>query len=121
MKRDQVDLGNAVVWIPDSKTPNGVAEVPLTPLAVQAFQDQLRIAGAGIYLFPSDKNKSGHQTTLKTVWPKTLKRARLPCFRILQPPFDVRHPAQRPRRCRRVGESKCFARATPRSSRNIRR
>jgi len=30
MKRDQVDLENRVVWIPDSKTPNGVAEVPLT-------------------------------------------------------------------------------------------
>jgi hypothetical protein len=45
-----------------------IAEVPLTRLAVQAFQDQLRIAGPGIYLFPSDKNKSGHQATLKTVW-----------------------------------------------------
>ena len=63
MKKDEVDLDNAMVWIPDSKTPNGVAEVPLTPLAVQAFQDQLRIAGPGIYLFPSDKNQSGHQTT----------------------------------------------------------
>ena len=30
MKKDQVDLENAVVWIPDSKTPNGIAEVPLT-------------------------------------------------------------------------------------------
>ncbi len=38
MKKDQVDLENAVVWIPDSKTPNGVAEVPLTPRAVQAFR-----------------------------------------------------------------------------------
>jgi hypothetical protein len=28
MKKDQVDLANAVVWIPDSKTPNGIAEVP---------------------------------------------------------------------------------------------
>ena len=34
MKKDQLDLPNAVVWIPDSKTPNGIAEVPLTPLAV---------------------------------------------------------------------------------------
>ena len=86
MKKDQVDLVNAVVWIPDSKTPNGVAEVPLTPLAVQAFQDQLRIAGPGIYLFPSDKNPSGHQTTLKTVWHKTLRRAKISYFRI----YDLR-------------------------------
>jgi len=86
MKQDQVDLDNAVVWIPDSKTPNGVAEVPLTPLAVQAFRDQLRIAGLGPYLFPSDKNESGHQMTLKTVWHKTLKRTKIPYFRI----YDLR-------------------------------
>jgi hypothetical protein len=41
MRKDNVDLANAVVWIPDSKTPNGIAEVPLTPLAVQAFQASL--------------------------------------------------------------------------------
>jgi hypothetical protein len=29
MKKEQVDLENAVAWIPDSKTPDGVAEVPL--------------------------------------------------------------------------------------------
>jgi hypothetical protein len=28
MKKDQGNLPNAVVWIPDSKTPNGTAEVP---------------------------------------------------------------------------------------------
>jgi integrase len=86
MRKDQVGLDNAVVWIPDSKTPNGVAEVPLTPLAVQAFRDQLRIAGPGDWLFPSDKNQSGHQRTLKTVWHKTLKRAKIPYFRI----YDLR-------------------------------
>ena len=53
MKKDQVDLVTAAVaWIPDSKAPNGVAEVPLTPLAVQAFQDQLRIASR--HLTPDD-------------------------------------------------------------------
>lgn len=86
MKKDQVHLENAVVWIPDSKTPNGVAEVPLTPLAAQAFQDQLRVAGPAPYLFPSDKNPSGRQTTLKTVWHKTLRRAKIPYFRI----YDLR-------------------------------
>jgi integrase len=45
MKKEQVDLENAVVWIPDSKTPNGIAEVPLTELAVEAFRDQISIAG----------------------------------------------------------------------------
>jgi integrase len=86
MRKDQLDLANAVVWIPDSKTPNGIAEVPLTPLAVEAFRDQLRIAGPGTFLFPSDLNKTGHQLTLKTVWAKTLRRAKIPYFRI----YDLR-------------------------------
>jgi integrase len=86
MKKDQLDLANAVVWIPDSKTPNGVAEVPLTPLAVEAFRDQLRLSPCSPYLFPSDENPSGHQVTLKTVWQASLRRAQVPYFRI----YDLR-------------------------------
>jgi integrase len=86
MKKCDVDLANAVVWIPDSKTPNGIAEVPLTSLAVDAFTDQLAIAGPGPFLFPSDRNESGHQVALKTVWTKTLRRAKVPYFRI----YDLR-------------------------------
>ena len=86
MKKDQVDLPNAVVWIPDSKTPNGTAEVPLTPLAVEAFRRQMAITGDNLFLFPSDRNRSGHQTTFKTVWSKTLRRAKVPYFRI----YDLR-------------------------------
>ena len=86
MKKDQVDLENAVVWISDSKTSNGVAEVPLTDLAITALRDQMEIAGSGPYLFPSDANPTGHQVTLKTVWAATLRRARVPYFRI----YDLR-------------------------------
>ncbi len=86
MKKDQVDLENAFIWIPDSKTPNGVAEVPLTPLAAEAFRDQMRVAGPGPYLFPSDLNPTGHQRTLKTAWEQTLRRAKIPYFRI----YDLR-------------------------------
>jgi integrase len=86
MRKDQVDLANAVVWIPDSKTSNGVGEVPLTPIAVAAFEDQMKVAGEGPYVFPSEKNPLGHQTTLKTAWAATLRRARVPYFRI----YDLR-------------------------------
>ena len=86
MKKDQVDLGNKVVWIPDSKTPNGVAEVPLTDLAAEAFRDQMQLAGNSPFLFPSDENDSGHQTTFKTGWRLTLRRAKVPYFRI----YDLR-------------------------------
>jgi len=50
---------NKVVWIPDSKTPNGVAELPLTDLAVEAFAEEMRTAGDGPYLFPARRARSG--------------------------------------------------------------
>ena len=86
MKKEQLDFQNATVWIPDSKTPNGVAEVPLTPLAVEAFRDQMRLSPCSPYLFPSDQNPSGHIKTLKTTWEATLRRAKVPYFRI----YDLR-------------------------------
>jgi integrase len=86
MKKDQLDLENRTVWIPDSKTPNGVAEVPLTEIAADAFRSQLVISGPGVFLFPSDENASGHQSTFKTVWHATLRRAGVPYFRI----YDLR-------------------------------
>src|SRR6202789_3701 len=73
MRKDQVDLQNAFVWIPDSKTPTGVAEVPLSSLAVEAFKNQMALAGESPFLFPSDRNANGFQTTLKTVWRMTLR------------------------------------------------
>ena len=63
----------------------GLAEVPLTELAVEALRDQLQLAGDGWYLFPSE-NAVGHQTTFKTAWRLTLRRAKVPYFRI----YDLR-------------------------------
>ena len=86
MKKEHLDLENGTVWIPDSKTPNGVAEVPLTEIAVEAFRSQLAISGPGDYLFPSDENTDGYQKTFKTVWHATLRRAGVRYFRI----YDLR-------------------------------
>jgi len=86
MKKEQLDLANATVWIPDSKTPNGVAEVPLTPFALEAFRNQMRLSPCSPYLFPSDQNPSGHIKTLKTTWQAALRRAKVPYFRI----YDLR-------------------------------
>ena len=92
MKKEQVDLENAVVWIPDSKTPNGIAEVPLTDLASEAFREQIRISGSGQWLFPNDESSTGYQKSLKTVWRLTLRRAKVPYFRIydLRPTYATR-------------------------------
>ena len=120
MKKEQLDLTNATVWIPDSKTPNGVAEVPLTPLAVEAFRDQIRLSPCSPYLFPSDQNPSGHIRTLKTTWEATLRRAKVPIFAstIFAQPTP---PGSAPEASRTSGSRKCFARETRKSSRNTRR
>src|SRR5213593_2345826 len=86
MTKKQIDLENRVVWIPDSKTPNGVAEVPLTELALEAFRDQIKLSSEGLYLFPSDLSAAGHQTSFKTAWAASLRRANVPYFRI----YDLR-------------------------------
>jgi integrase len=86
MRKDQVDLQNGVVWIPAAKTSNGIAEVPLTPLAIEALKSQMAISGEGPFLFPSDQNPTGHLKKLKTVWRRTLRRAKVPYFRI----YDLR-------------------------------
>jgi integrase len=86
MKKDQIDFLNAVLWIPDSKTPNGVAEIPLTKVALEAFQSQVAVSGNGEFLFPSDLNQEGHLRSLRTAWRKALKRAGVPYFRL----YDLR-------------------------------
>ncbi len=44
------------------------------------------IPGERPFLFPSDQIPSGHQTTFKTVWRQTLRRAKVAYFRI----YDLR-------------------------------
>jgi integrase len=86
MEKNQIDFGNAIVWIPDSKTPNGVAEIPLTEMALEALRDQLSISGVGPWLFPNDANPTGHQQSFKKVWSSTLRKAGIPYFRL----YDLR-------------------------------
>ena len=86
MKKEDVDLPNGLVWIPDSKTASGVAEVPLTDVAVEAFRKQISLSGAGPYLFPNPANPAGYQASFKKVWATTLRKAGVPYFRI----YDLR-------------------------------
>ena len=85
VRKDQLDIANATVWIPDSKTEHGVAEVPLTPIAVDAFRNQLSLAGPSDWLFPSPRT-SQHCKSVKRIWRTALRKAEISYFRI----YDLR-------------------------------
>jgi hypothetical protein len=63
--KEHVDIANKVVFIADSTSPTGVSEVPLTDLAVEAFQSQIELVGSGPWLFPSSCKPTEHQRTSK--------------------------------------------------------
>ena len=60
MKKEQVDLENELVHIADSKTVNGIGDMPLTQPAREAFQRQMEETPGCEYLFPSPK--AGHKS-----------------------------------------------------------
>jgi integrase len=88
MKKQQVDLENGVVHIPDSKTTSGVADMPMTDLAREAFRRRMEAVPDSEYVFPSWKPGSKpHLTTLKKGWAATLERAGVRYFSI----YELRH------------------------------
>ena len=89
MRKDQVDLDNWVAHIPDSKTPNGIADMPMSELAREAFEAQIEATPGTEYLFPTTKRgtKKPHITSFKKVWAATLRRAGIPHF----PIYQLRH------------------------------
>ncbi len=89
MQKSQVDLENSLVHVPDSKTPNGIGDIPMTPLARQAFQGRMDDTPGSEYLFPtpSKKAKKPYITSLRKIWAKTLRRAGIPYF----PIYHLRH------------------------------
>jgi integrase len=89
MKKTQVDLENSLIHIPDSKTPSGIGDMPMTELARGAFKAQMEQAPQSEYLFPSPSKraKRPYITSLRRIWEKTLVRAGVPYF----PLYHLRH------------------------------
>ena len=88
MRKDEVDFENRLVHIPDSKTPSGEGDMPMTDLAWQAFKHQIEDAKGSDYLFPSPKKgQKPHITNLRKVWAATLKKAGVPYFSL----YELRH------------------------------
>ena len=82
MRKSQFDLQNSLVHISDSKTPNGIGDMPLTDLASRAFKAQIDSNSGSDYLFPALRTPSAkpHLTSLRKIWTATLKRAGAPYF-----------------------------------------
>jgi hypothetical protein len=52
MHRSQIDLENGVVHIPDSKTQNGIADMPMTDLANEALRRRLEATSGSEWRSP---------------------------------------------------------------------
>ena len=89
MRKEQVDLQNGIVHLPDSKTVNGIADMPMTDRVREAFASQMKQSGGSDYLFPSPQMGSSkpHITTVQKLWNRTLQRAGLPHFSL----YELRH------------------------------
>jgi len=89
MKKAQVDLENMLVHIPDSKTPSGVGDMPMTEVARQAFKAQIDETPGSDYLFPTRRTggKKAYIGSLKKIWKATLGRAGVPYFSL----YELRH------------------------------
>ena len=89
MRKTQVDLGNRLVHIPDSKTPNGEGDMPMTEAAWQAFKERIDETSGSEYLFPSSKctAKRPYISGLKKIWAATLRRAGVAHFSL----YELRH------------------------------
>ena len=89
MRKGQVDLQNGIVHLPDSKTVNGIADMPMTERVREAFASQMKQSGDSDYLFPSQRMGSSkpYITSVRELWDRTLQRAGLPHFSM----YELRH------------------------------
>jgi integrase len=89
MRNEQIDLENRLVHLPDSKTPNGIADMPMTEAAAKAFERQIKDSADSEYLFPSTSPAATkpYLTTVKKAWAGTLRRAGIQYFSL----YELRH------------------------------
>jgi integrase len=89
MLKSQVDLDNKLVYVSDSKTVNGIGDMPMTDLAYAAFKDQCQVAGTSEYVFPrtTERGSKPYLCNVKKAWGTTLRRAEVPYFSL----YELRH------------------------------
>lgn len=85
MRKEDVDLENEIVQIRDSKTENGVADMPLTDLAKAAFERRLAGTPGSEYLFPTTRQSSKpYIGSFNKAWAAAVERASVEHFSIYE-------------------------------------
>jgi integrase len=86
MLKSKIDLENRLVHISDSKTENGIADMPITEPAYAAFKKQIEQTPGSEYLFPrlTERGSKPYLCSLKEVWRTTLRRAGVPHFSLYE-------------------------------------
>lgn len=91
MKQEHVDLANETVHVAGSKTPGGIADMPMTGPAKQAFAAQLAEAKGAEYLFPSPRHSQRpYISNVRKAWKATLKHAGVEYFAL----YELRHNSE---------------------------
>lgn len=74
---EHIDLRGKVLFVPDSKTPDGRRSIPLSDRAIAILKRRCGTQTTG-WLFPSKRSKCGHLTTLGHRFREARKKAGLP-------------------------------------------
>ncbi len=89
MLKSKVDLENRLVHISDSKTDNGIGDMPITAPAYTAFKEQIEQTPGSEYLFPrlTERGSRPYLCSVKKAWSTALRRAGVPYFSL----YELRH------------------------------
>lgn len=101
MKKTQVDLENAVVHIADSKTANGIGDVPMTAEAREAFRRQIEeTPGSESEI---ERQQAVHHQRAKGMGGRA-EESWCSVLCSLRVAAQFRRPVERRRRCRSYGD-----------------
>jgi integrase len=109
LRKEDVDLANKLIFIADSKTPTGVAEVPLTDIAVEAFRSQIEDRWPRTVVVSKFEEPRRVSDELQEDLGESPPQGRASVVPAVRSPLHSRDPAQRGGCCGRVGH----ANATP--------
>ena len=74
---ENIDWDKRLTYVPDSKTPNGIRDVPMSDRALDVMRKLCGDRREG-WLFPSKRSKAGHLTTMAVHFRQARRQVGLP-------------------------------------------